>query len=188
MPPWSPYVAHFLFWLPFIVRGQVDRMRGRADGAPVHAAPGARWLIFRHSVATFGMYLGLGAAVARKEVLDGVPAAIGIALIGIGLGLALWTLWVFRSWRLRAELGPGHELCTDGPFRLVRHPIYTAMDLLALGTAVWAPNALTLGGVLGIALVGDQRARAEEQILLDAFGERYALFMASTRRFVPGIY
>ena len=55
----APYLAHFLFWLPYLIRGQVDRMRGRADGPPVHAAPGARALIVRHSVATLGMYLGL---------------------------------------------------------------------------------------------------------------------------------
>jgi protein-S-isoprenylcysteine O-methyltransferase Ste14 len=186
----APYLAHFLFWLPYLIRGQVDRMRGRADGPPVHAAPGARALIVRHSVATLGMYLGIGAGVFSTPtgVLSGPMAWSGLAMIGIGGLLSMWTLWVFRSWKLRAELHDAHELCLDGPFRVVRHPIYTAMIMLAVGTFLWIPNGLTLGGMLGIAWVGDQRARAEEQILLAAFGERYSAFMASTKRFFPGVY
>lgn len=190
MPPWLPYIAHAVFWFPYIVRGQVDRMRGRDDGPPVHTAPRAKWLVAQHSIAAFGMYLGLGGAVFSHPtgVLGGAPAVIGATIIALGTALSLWTLWVFRSWRLRAELGPGHELCTDGPFGLVRHPIYTAMVLLALGTAIWAPNGFTIGGILGIAWVGDQRARAEEDILLNAFGDSYRRFMVKTKRFVPGVY
>jgi protein-S-isoprenylcysteine O-methyltransferase Ste14 len=185
-----PYLAHFLFWLPYLIRGQVDRMRGRADGPAVLAAPGAQGLIVRHSLATLGMYLGLGAGVFSTPtgVLAGTMAWAGAALIGVGALLSLWTLWVFRSWKLRAELHDTHELCVDGPFRVVRHPIYTAMILLAVGTAMWVPNAFTVGSILGIAWVGDQRARAEEQILLTAFGERYRAFLASTKRFFPGVY
>jgi protein-S-isoprenylcysteine O-methyltransferase Ste14 len=194
MPHWflqlAPYLAHFLFWSPYLVRGQIDRLRGRDDGPAVHAAPGAQGLIVRHSFATLGMYLGLSAGVFSTPtgVSSGPMAWCGVVLIGVGATLSLWTLWVFRSWKLRAELHDTHELCVAGPFGLVRHPIYTAMDLLALGTAMWVPNALTIGSILGIAWVGDQRARAEERILLDAFGERYQVFMASTKRFFPGVY
>lgn len=190
MPVWIPYLAHLVFWSPYLVRGQVDRMRGRADGPAVHAAPGARRLVFEHSVATAGMYLGMGAGLFARppQVASGLPVGVGVALIAAGFALSLWTLWVFRSWKLRAELHAAHELCTDGPFRLVRHPIYTAMVLLALGTALWIPNGLTWGGVIGIAWVGDRRARAEEAILLRAFGPAYQTFMDRTRRFLPGVY
>ncbi len=185
-----PYAAHFAFWFPFIVRGQVDRMRGRNDGAVVHASGRPSWLITQHSLATAGMYLGLvGGIFANPTMVQGgVAAWAGASVIGLGGLLGLWTLWVFRSWKLRAELGADHELCTDGPFRLVRHPIYTAMILLALGTAIWVPNGFIWGSILGIAWAGDQRARAEEAILLDAFGDRYRAFVAQTKRFIPGIY
>ncbi len=164
-------------------------MRGRVDGATVHAAPGAKRLVAQHSIATLGMYLGMGAVFQDPPgIAEGVSAAAGIGLITLGAAISLWTLWVFRSWRLRAELGADHQLCTEGPFRLVRHPIYTAMILLALGTALWVPNAFTWGGVLGIAWVGDQRARAEEAILLTAFGDDYRALMRRTRRFLPGVY
>lgn len=185
-----PFVAHFAFWLPYIVRGQVDRMRGRIDGEPVHASPRAKLLVGQHAIAVIGMYLGLGHGVysTPNGVDTGLQGWVGAALIAVGGGVSLWTLWVFRSWRLRAELGADHELCTDGPFTLVRHPIYTAMVLLAFGTAIWVPNGLTIGAILGIAWVGDQRARAEEALLLTAFGERYRQFVGRTRRFIPGIY
>ena len=194
MPNWflqlAPYLAHFLFWSPYLIRGQIDRLRGRDDGPAVHAAPGAQGLIVRHSLATLGMYVGMSGGIFSTPtgVLSGAMAACGWGLILAGALLSLWTLWVFRSWKLRAELHVTHELCVDGPFGLVRHPIYTAMILLALGTAVWVPNALTIGSILGIAWVGDQRARAEERILLAAFGGRYQAFMAATKRFFPGVY
>lgn len=185
-----PYAAHFLFWLPYIVRGQVDRMRGRVDGAPVHASPNAKLLVAQHTIGAFGMYLGMSHGIFSTPtgVDSGAQGWIGAGLIAVGGALSLWTLWVFRSWRLRAELGADHELCTEGPFKLVRHPIYTAMVLLALGTAVWVPNGLTWGSILGIAWVGDQRARAEEAILLAAFGDRYREFVRRTHRFLPGLY
>ena len=99
-----------------------------------------------------------------------------------------WTFWVFESWRLRAKIESDHQLTTDGPFRHVRHPIYLAIDLLALGSAIWAPLLFTFLGLALIAIAGDLRARAEEKVLLTAFGDRYREYMKRTYRFIPGIY
>ncbi len=49
----------------------------------------------------------------------------------------VWALDYFRSWRFRAKLDEGHQLATGGPFRLLRHPIYMGLNLLALGSAFW---------------------------------------------------
>jgi protein-S-isoprenylcysteine O-methyltransferase Ste14 len=40
------------------------------------------------------------------------------------------------------KIEPGHQLATNGPFRLVRHPIYLGVDLMVLGTALWIPARL----------------------------------------------
>jgi protein-S-isoprenylcysteine O-methyltransferase Ste14 len=99
-----------------------------------------------------------------------------------------WALEYFRSWRFRAKLDAGHQLATGGPFRLLRHPIYMGLNLLAIGSAIWVPTPL-LWTAVGVMLIGsDLRARGEERVLLAAFGDAYREYCARTRRFVPGVY
>ena len=89
---------------------------------------------------------------------------------------------------LRRAARRGHELPTGGIFAWVRHPIYLSIDLLALGSAVWAPTWLTWLGFVCIAWGGDLRARGEERVLRRGFGAAYTDYCARTARFVPGVY
>lgn len=185
------YSLHALFWAPFIIRGRLDRATGRAqDGPAAHATKNPGILVGLHSVGIGVMYFGIGWGAFGGPLWSLFPFNIpaGIAVIAAGMALSLWTLLVFRSWRLRAELTADHELCTSGPFGLVRHPIYTALVLLAAGSFLILPNATTLAGILVTAVTGDIRARAEEVLLIGAFGERYRDYLKSTRRFIPGLY
>src|SRR5262245_33065550 len=113
---------------------------------------------------------------------------VGIGLMGCGIGLMSWAYLVFRSFRLLPRIEPGHELCEDGPFAWLRHPIYTGIDLFYLGTFFLVPRLGLLIQVVANLVAFDIRARAEEEVLTRAFGERYRRFMAHTRRFVPGLY
>ena len=99
-----------------------------------------------------------------------------------------WALVYFRSWRFRATLDNGHQLATAGPFRILRHPIYMGLNLLALGTALWVPTAIVWTAFVLMAIGSDLRARAEEILLKQAFDPAYGEYCARTRRFVPGIY
>ena len=99
-----------------------------------------------------------------------------------------WALVYFRSWRFRAKLDERHQLATGGPFRIVRHPIYMGLNMLALGTALWVPTAIVWAGCVLMAIGSDLRARAEETLLASAFGPVYHEYRKRTRRFVPGIY
>ena len=80
------------------------------------------------------------------------------------------------------------SLFTDRVFRVVRHPIYVRLDLLALGPAVWLQGAVPWAAFVIMCLGGDLRARAEERLLLQTFGHAYADYAARTRRFVPWLY
>ena len=136
------------------------------------------------------MYAGIGAVVVPRRVpewFDG-QRLVGAAVIGLAALLVMWTLVSFRSWRVRAKIEPGHQLATDGPFRLVRHPIYLGVDLMVLGTALWIPARLVWLGLLLVAVGGDLRARAEEALLEKTFGERYQEYRSRTYRFVPWVY
>ena len=118
--------------------------------------------------------------------------ALPLALLGCLLALAGAAL-VLRS---RAELGPawsfvpkadqGTGLVTTGPYRLVRHPIYLGLALLAMGEALafgsWPALMIVLSGVVPTFA---WRARAEEKLLSRTFGERYAVYRQRTKMIIP---
>ena len=98
--------------------------------------------------------------------------------------------------RSRAELGPawsfvpmadqGTGLITTGPYRLVRHPIYLGLALLAMGEALafssWPAFLIVLCGIVPTFA---WRARAEETLLGRTFGESYALYQKQTKMIIP---
>lgn len=136
------------------------------------------------------LYAGIDAAflgAAPRFLMPSQRAAGGLTMLAAA-ALAAWALAVFKSWRLQARIGPRHELCTAGPFRRLRHPIYLAMDLLALGSWLWLPTAAVAAGAALVAWSGDLRARGEERLLLRAYGARYESYRRRTWRFLPGVY
>jgi len=153
-------------------------------------APQANLLIGLHMVAFALMYTGVERAVFRVGMPAALPfvKALGALLILIGGAVMCWARLAFASWRFRAQLDAGHQLATSGPFRLVRHPMYAGLDLLALGTALWVPTALAWLGAGLMAGAGELRARAEEVLLERAFGETYRNYRHQTKRFIPGVY
>jgi protein-S-isoprenylcysteine O-methyltransferase Ste14 len=193
------YIAHGAFWGAFVITRLIARasVHERQDGATdtrraekADSSPHSRLLVAAHGVGFGILYWGVGDAV-----FGGHPAALfesqvlaGAILIGCGLVLSCWALLTFRSWRFRASLSVGHELATGGPFRFLRHPIYMALNLLALGTALWIPTLSVWLGLVCIVAVSDLRARAEEVLLLRSFGEQYSRYCSQTRRFVPLVY
>jgi protein-S-isoprenylcysteine O-methyltransferase Ste14 len=63
-----------------------------------------------------------------------------------------------------------------------------ALNLFALGTALWIPTLTVWLGFVCIVVGGDLRARTEEKLLHRNFGEQYAKYCSRTRRFVPLVY
>jgi protein-S-isoprenylcysteine O-methyltransferase Ste14 len=186
------YLFHFAFYAAFLPRFLVRSAQtlSRGEEKPVAAARFSRGLVFFHMLGMGVLYRGVGRAVfghLPRRLFPPQRLAGAVVLLA-AIALVAWTLAVFRSWRLRASLEAGHELSTDGPFRLVRHPIYLAMDLLAVGTLLWLPDPLVAIATVLVALGGDLRARAEEKVLLAVFGDRYREYGRRVQRFVPGVY
>lgn len=187
------YIFHALFYGAMLLR-LAPQAGAAADASPLprpRAARGSRALVALHGLGFAAMYYGIGQAVAapaRVRLLWRPHPIAGGAVILAGALLVAWTMRVFRSWRFQARIDAGHRLSTDGPFAWVRHPIYAALDLLALGSLLWIPTVATLAGLLLMIVMGDVRARGEETVLLAAFGEDYRRYRSRVRRFVPGIY
>lgn len=189
------YAVHAAFWASFAITqrfvgaGHAVTVPAPATAAPA-TAPYSRLVLALHFVAFAVLYMGIGGAVFADRVPHWFPGQriAGTLVIAAGAWLMCWSLVYFRSWRFRAELDAGHELATGGPYGIVRHPIYTALNLFALGTAVWIPNVLVWASVVLMVIGGDLRGRAEERLLTHAFGDTYRAYCARTRRFLPGVY
>jgi protein-S-isoprenylcysteine O-methyltransferase Ste14 len=191
------YVVHGAFWTAFLltrlVLGSADREPAAGAEkavAKTAVAPYSRALLILHSFAFFLLYYGIGNAVFRSRGPVSTPpqriAAMTIIVLATACTVA--ALAHFHSWRFRAKLDEGHRLATNGPFRLVRHPIYLGLDLLALGSAVWLPTVYVWAAFFLMAVGSDLRARAEEQLLERAFGSTYRAYQSRTKRFIPGLY
>ena len=191
------FAVHGAFWAAFGVTLLWSRRKSAAPAAPVVApeskpatAPYSRALVGFHMTAFGVLYFGINYAVWPNQVLELFPfqRLVGAGVIALGAFIACWALVYFRSWRFRAQLDAGHQLATGGPFAIVRHPIYAALNLFALGSALWVPNVITALATVLMFLGSDLRGRAEEKLLLAQFPSEYPEFMKRTRRFVPFVY
>jgi protein-S-isoprenylcysteine O-methyltransferase Ste14 len=162
---------------------------GRRGGAPrAGKNPGERAPVLANFTA-FGLFFpSLPAFAGPLES----RAALLLALTGCILAVAGAAV-VFRS---RLELGPAWSflpaadeaagLVTTGPYRLVRHPIYLGLSMLALGEALafasWPAVLVLLAGIIPTFV---WRAAAEEKLLTGTFGARYACYREHTRMIIP---
>ena len=121
-------------------------------------------------------------------------APTALALTGCALALAGASLVLSArarlgpAWSLVPKADQGTGLVTAGPYRLVRHPIYAGLALLAVGQALafgsWPALLVVLSGIVPTFA---WRASAEEQLLSRTFGERYEVYRQRTRMIVPYI-
>ena len=90
------------------------------------------------------------------------------------------------AWSLLPKAGRDTGLVTTGPYRLVRHPIYLGLTLLAAANALSFGSAAAFLIVLtGIVPTFAWRARAEEGELSRAFGEMFADYRRRTKMIIP---
>ncbi len=112
----------------------------------------------------------------------------GVVLTAAGIGFAIWARFVLgRNWSGTVTLKQDHELIRDGPYRIVRHPIYSGMLLAMLGTAIGYGKVACLIGV-AIAFLGFWiKWRIEEQFMIEQFGAQYIQYRSEVKAVIPGV-
>lgn len=131
----------------------------------------------------FGLYLlvPVGRAVVLPPI--GRYAALGVAVAGVVL--ALRAVYVLRaSLSVFPEPKAGATLITHGPFRYVRHPIYSGLLLVVLGIALYTGHGGRLGVALLLAILFWYKAAYEEARLANVF-PGYATYRKRTGRLWP---
>lgn len=101
-------------------------------------------------------------------------SAIGIGLTWVGLAIAIWARYhLGQFWSGRITLKEGHQLIRTGPYAHLRHPIYTGLDLSAIGTALVIGHWRCIAGVVVIMVGFVVKAKREEALLASQFGEAF---------------
>ena len=134
--------------------------------------------------------LALAGVLEPIEAVDGAAArAAGVALAVSGISLTLYAqVAMGKSWRIGVDQEERTELVTDGPFALVRNPIFSAMIPTAFGLALMVPSVLAIGGFVALVIALELQVRVvEEPYLIRAQGQRYIDYATVTGRFVPGL-
>jgi protein-S-isoprenylcysteine O-methyltransferase Ste14 len=116
-------------------------------------------------------------------------ALLGLAIEALSISLAVWARHhLGQNWSARVQIKVDHQLIRTGPYRLLRHPIYTAVLGMCIGTTLVSGQVHALvGTALAIAAYW-RKLRMEESKLREAFGPQYDDYRRATWGFIPGLF
>jgi len=113
--------------------------------------------------------------LGRRFVPDASSVLIlGVVVTWIGVALAIWARHhLAENWSSRVTIKQGHELIRTGPYSRLRHPIYTGLLLATLGSAIAVGEWRSLVGVCLVLAAYSFKAKQEEAMLTQQFGEKF---------------
>jgi protein-S-isoprenylcysteine O-methyltransferase Ste14 len=147
-------------------------------------------------VVVLGASLGGALLIAGRVPGTAIPLGrevlyvTGVVVIALGIALRVWAVVVLgRSFTVEVRVREGQQVVDRGPYRVVRHPSYTGLLAVFLGTGLALDNWLALLVVVipPVAAIA-YRIRVEERALLAGIGEPYRRYAAGRKRLIPGIW
>jgi len=183
--------------LAFVLRILVQlRRTGSAEIAVITGMPwSAEWLAGVVYVVAMALSVGVP-GFDLDGTLDPIPALDGPLGHALGAGLAFSALLATfgaqlamgDAWRIGVDRDQRSRLVTDGPFSLVRNPIFSGMLAFFAGIVLCVPNAAAVAGWLLLFVALELQVRlVEEPHLMHVHGQAYAGYAARVGRFLPGI-
>lgn len=184
---------HGLAWLGFLLYWIAS---ARGTKRAVRAEPpwlrvGAYWLPLALAVALLGPGSWFGDSALRAAFVPGTPwwKTPGLLLAIAGITRACRARFLLgRNWSSEVQIKQDHELIQAGPYRHVRHPIYSGLLLALLGTAIHIGEWRALLALAIVAASFCYKLRHEERWLRERFGESYAAYQRRTRALIPGLF
>ncbi len=171
------WVAFWIYWLAASV------------GAKTGRTPWGRFAGIRIGIILVVLLLVRVKAIkGHAGTNDPWLLGIGLALFLLGLGLAVWArVFIGTNWGMPMTRKDDPELVTTGPYRKIRHPIYTGMILAMVGTTIavslyWLIAVVLLGGYFIYSAVNEERYMAER------FPDTYLNYKNSTKMLIPYVF
>lgn len=111
---------------------------------------------------------------------------IGLSVCIVGAAVAIWSRFLLgRNWSLSVQQKENHELIRKGPYRLVRHPIYTGLLLLFAGNALIVGDYRAILAVMIVFASFWWKLKKEEAVLTETFGSQYVSYKHETKAIIP---
>jgi protein-S-isoprenylcysteine O-methyltransferase Ste14 len=175
------WIAWLIYWCAAAFTTKPTRRRESVASRLLHLAP---------------LYLGVALLLLPRLPLGWLNMRflpwssgwyfLGFALVVLGLGFSvLARVWLGGNWSGTVTLKQDHQLIRRGPYRWVRHPIYTGLLLALLGSAIAQGEWRGLLAVALITLSFLRKITIEERFLTEQFGEAYTLYRAEVPALVP---
>ena len=180
-------------WITALRKGQeVSLLTGRKGGNwPLWAQVAMLFLGLLLCVPLF--YYGWTPFLALPSATKQFLSVLGLVIYVLGMGFVLWARHTLgKNWglstSLQTKLHDDHELIQNGPYAIVRHPMYFGSWVFMFGLLllypVWAILILTLSMLVSFSM----RARREENALAERFGDAWLKYKKHTRLIIPFIH
>jgi len=180
------YTAFSIIRIRFQVRAQKAKARTVIRESRIYSALLSVLIVYE--VFTLFLYLIVPEMISWAR-LDlpiwlrwfGVPLAIGSLLLFVWVHLNLGS-----NFSIELQISDRQTLVESGPYRRIRHPMYTAFYLLHFAAFLLTDNwFIGLTWLAGLTVIVLLRVKREEKMMLDKFGPEYAAYMKRTGRFLP---
>ena len=139
-----------------------------------------------------GFYLMFSADAPRSwlrlHLFPANPAAevLGVVITAAGIGFAVWArLYLGGNWSSSVTVKAGHELVRTGPYRWVRHPIYTGLLVMCLGSAIEIGRLHCFLSLVVVGLGFWIKLKQEESLMLRHFPVEYPVYQKQVKALVP---
>ena len=174
----SAWAVFWVYWLAAALLTKVTRIRS-THGIGIRLA----LIVVVVVLVRSGVLGGHGTAV-HAAWMQGT----GLAMCAAGFALAVWArAHLGRNWGTPMSEKVEPELVTSGPYRLIRHPIYSGFILAGIGTA-FATNLALFAVVAVVSAYFVYAGVVEERTMLRLFPDAYPLYKGSTTMFVPFLF
>ncbi len=188
-----------IYWIGVFVQARrVRKLIGRSPNLkPRTSREKLLWIGWFVVIAAWSgqpvfMAYGIGGPALRPfapSLLNAPSLALGIALFVVGYAGTLWCYSIMgNAWRMGIDQKEKNSLVTDGPFRIVRHPIYLFQIVILLSVLLLLPTALSLLMLLIHFVCVSVKALDEESYLLRIHGESYRNYVSRTGRLFPKLF
>jgi protein-S-isoprenylcysteine O-methyltransferase Ste14 len=169
------WIVFWAYWLVMAVTAKAGQSRWtRLAGVRVGV------ILVTLLLIRLRVFRGSGAATGNPWLLG-----TGLAIFVLGLALAVWArVYLGRNWGMPMSQKADPELVTTGPYRRIRHPIYSGVILGMVGTAIavspyWLIAAAILGGYFLFSAVVEERTMAR------LFPDAYPPYKRATKMLIP---
>ena len=179
-----PWITFLVYW---IIKAAKTRQTQRKESFASRYS--VMFLLVLGYVLILNRRAGIG--VLGKRFVPNVLSVVilGVTVTWLGVALAIWARnHLAENWSSAVTIKQGHELIRTGPYARLRHPIYSGLLLATLGSAVAIGEWRCLIGVCLVLAAYSIKAKREEAMLTEQFGESFKEHRRHTGFLLPRMH